>query len=56
MQIATDDNCHKEFEDMKFRKTPTRSIVYKIDKEKIVAITISYIGHRTGGTEGRNLG
>lgn len=32
MNIAAEDKCHTEFENLKFRKTPTRFIVFKIEK------------------------
>ena len=44
MNIAAEDACHTEFENLKFRKTPTRSISFKIDKEKIVLHHI-YLGY-----------
>lgn len=44
MQIATDDACHTEFENLKFRKSPMRSITYRIDKEKIVPFISLCIG------------
>lgn len=36
MNIQTDDKCMTEFENLKFRKTETRYIVYAIQDEKIV--------------------
>lgn len=41
MKLQTDDNCKTAYNDLKFRKTENRSIVYKIDQEKIVC-TSSY--------------
>lgn len=36
MNLAVDDKCREEFDNLKFRKQETRFITYKIDKEQIV--------------------
>ena len=41
MNIKTDDACKKEFDNMKFHKIDARYIVYHINKEFIVASTLT---------------
>jgi hypothetical protein len=38
MNLAVDDQCRIEFDNLKFRKSDSRYIVYKIQSERIVHI------------------
>lgn len=40
MNLAVDDKCREEFDNLKFRKTECRYITYKIQKEKIVSFLL----------------
>lgn len=55
MNLATEDVCRQEFDNLKFRKTPTRYIIYKIEKEKIVSIGFS-LGNWEDRWQGLDLG
>lgn len=37
MNLKVDDQCKVQFENLKFRKTEARYIIYKVDKEQIVS-------------------
>ena len=40
MQSHTEDDCIETYKDVKFNKKH-RSVTYKVDKERVVAITLS---------------
>lgn len=40
MNLPVDDRCREEFENLKFRKTDIRYIVYNIQKEQVVRFLV----------------
>lgn len=50
MKVALDENCKTEYENLKFRRTETRYLTFRIEKETIVT-SESNVGHWKDGCQ-----